>query len=141
MVKGILHGESDSRKTAFIEPEETIGLNNDVFNLENDERKEVQRILKALTGELSIYSTLLQTWYAIAGEYDFIRAKARLAVDYNGNYPNILDKAYIDLKDAYHPLLFFTIKIRQERPFQSVLRWMRKAGYWLSVARMQVAKQ
>lgn len=106
MVKGILHGESDSRKTAFIEPEETIGLNNDVFNLENDERKEVQRILKALTGELSIYSTLLQTWYAIAGEYDFIRAKARLAVDYNGNYPNILDKAYIDLKDAYHPLLF-----------------------------------
>lgn len=106
MVKGILHGESDSRKTAFIEPEETIGLNNDVFNLENDERKEVQRILKSLTADLSIYSGLLQNWYSIAGEYDFIRAKARLAVDYNGNYPNILDKAYIDLKDAYHPLLF-----------------------------------
>lgn len=106
MVKGILHGESDSRKTAFIEPEETIDLNNEVFGLENDERKEVQRILKALTADLSIYSALLKTWYAIAGEYDFIRAKAKLAVEYNGNYPNILDKAYIDLKDAYHPLLF-----------------------------------
>ncbi len=49
MVKGILHGESDTRRTAFIEPEETIGLNNEIFSLENDERKEVYRILKELT--------------------------------------------------------------------------------------------
>ena len=48
-VKGILHGESDSRKTAFIEPEETIPLNNEVFSLEHEETKEVQRILRALT--------------------------------------------------------------------------------------------
>jgi len=105
-VKGILHGESDSRKTAFIEPEETIGLNNDVFALENDERKEVQRILRALAASLSIYSSLLQTYHQVVGEYDFIRAKARLASDMNGNYPNVVDKAYIDLKDAYHPLLY-----------------------------------
>src|SRR6478735_1058628 len=52
-VRGILHGESDSRKTSFIEPEETIGLNNEIFALENDERKEVQRILKSLTADLS----------------------------------------------------------------------------------------
>ncbi len=45
-VKGILHGESDSRKTAYIEPEETIELNNEVFSLENDERKEIVRILR-----------------------------------------------------------------------------------------------
>src|SRR6476469_10544298 len=55
-VKGILHGESDSKKTAYIEPEETIELNNDVFTLENDERKEVLRILRALTAQLSSYS-------------------------------------------------------------------------------------
>ncbi len=105
-VKGILHGESDSRKTTFIEPEETIPLNNDVFALENDERKEVQRILRALTGNLSIYSGLLQTYLEVAGEYDFICAKARLAIEMNGNYPNIVDKACVDLKDAYHPLLY-----------------------------------
>lgn len=105
-VKGILHGESDSRKTAFIEPEETIQLNNDVYTLENDERKEVQRILRALTANLSVYSGLLHVWHQIVGEYDFIRAKAKLAVDVNGNYPNVVDKAIIDLKDAYHPLLY-----------------------------------
>ncbi|HVX50591.1 MAG TPA: MutS2/Smr-associated SH3 domain-containing protein [Chitinophagaceae bacterium] len=105
-VKGILHGESDSRKTAFIEPEETIPLNNDVFALENDERKEVQRILRALTASMSVYSSLLQTWHQVTGEYDFISARARLAIDVNGNYPNLVDKALIDVKDAYHPLLY-----------------------------------
>ncbi|MBS4043904.1 MAG: DNA mismatch repair protein MutS [Chitinophagaceae bacterium] len=105
-VKGILHGESDSRKTAFIEPEETIQLNNDLYSLEGDERKEVLRILKELTQKLSIYAPLLQNYLEIIGEYDFIQAKAKLAIDYNGNLPNIIDKAYVDLKDAYHPLLF-----------------------------------
>ena len=105
-VKGILHGESDSRKTAFIEPEETIPLNNEVFSLENEEVRELHRILRALTAKLSIYSSLLQGYLDVAGEYDFIKAKAKLAVDMNGQLPNLLDKAYLDLKDAYHPLLY-----------------------------------
>ena len=105
-VKGILHGESDSRKTAFIEPEETIQLNNDLYSLEGDEKKEILRILKELTQRLSVYAPLLQNYLEIIGEYDFVQAKAKLAVDYNGNLPNIIDKAFIDLKDAYHPLLF-----------------------------------
>ena len=105
-VKGILHGESDSRKTAFIEPEETIELNNEVFSLENDERKEIQRILRNLTSRLSVYSSLLNVYLEVVGEYDFIRAKARLGMDMRGHYPNIVDKAHIDLKDAYHPLLY-----------------------------------
>jgi DNA mismatch repair protein MutS2 len=105
-VKGILHGESDSRKTAFIEPEETIPLNNEVFSLESEERKEVLRILRDLTTRLSVYSSLLFVYHDIVGEFDFIRAKARLAIDMNGNYPNVVDKAHIELKDAYHPLLY-----------------------------------
>src|SRR6476659_10151403 len=55
-VKGILHGESDSHKTSFIESEETIGLNNEVYELENDERREVYRILRQLTARLSAYA-------------------------------------------------------------------------------------
>ncbi len=104
-VKGILHGESDSRKTAFIEPEETIELNNEVFSLENEERKEIQRILKSLTAKLSVYSNLLQQWLQIAGEFDFINAKAKLGIEIKGNYPNLTDGAILDLKEAYHPLL------------------------------------
>lgn len=105
-VKGILHGESDTRKTAFIEPEETIELNNEVFTLENDERREVYRILRELTARLSAYAPLLKAWHEILGEFDFIRAKAKLGVDYNGNYPLLNDKATLHLVQAYHPLLF-----------------------------------
>jgi len=105
MIKGILHGESDSRKTTFIEPEETTGLNNDIFSLENDERKEVYRILRVLTQKLSVYASLLKTYHDIAGEFDFVRAKAKLAIDMGGNYPQLHDKAHVNLIQAYHPLL------------------------------------
>ncbi|MFM6969464.1 MAG: endonuclease MutS2, partial [Sediminibacterium sp.] len=105
-VKGILHGESDSRKTAFIEPEDTIELNNEVFALEHEEAKEVQRILRALTATMSMYAPLLTAYLQIAGEFDFIRAKAKLAIDMNANLPELLDKAHIELINAYHPLLY-----------------------------------
>ena len=105
MIKGILHGESDSRRTTFIEPEETTDLNNQIFSLENDERKEVYRILLALTSRLSVYASLLHSYHNILGEYDFIKAKAKLAISIGGNYPTLLDKAHLKLIDAYHPLL------------------------------------
>ena len=105
-IKGILHGESDSRKTAFMEPEETVELNNTVYELENNERKEVYRILRELTAKLSGYASLLHAWYTVVGEYDFIRAKAKLAGDIKGEYPLITDKAHVHLVEAYHPLLY-----------------------------------
>jgi DNA mismatch repair protein MutS2 len=105
IVKGILHGESDSRKTAFVEPEETIELNNVIYELENSERKEVIRILRELTNKLSVYSPLLSAWHIVVGEYDFIRAKAKLANDIKGEYPIVIDKAHVQLVEAYHPLL------------------------------------
>jgi DNA mismatch repair protein MutS2 len=105
-VKGFLHGESDSRKTAFIEPEETIELNNELYGLEQDELKEVQKILRALTAQLAPYSSLLLTYTQIIGSFDFIRAKALLAIDMNGNRPMVHNKAITHLIEAYHPLLY-----------------------------------
>ena len=105
-VKGILLGESDTRKTSFVEPEETIELNNDVFALETEESREVYRILRQLTERLSAYSSLLKIYHDILGEFDFIRAKGRLAIEINGNYPQLLDKAVVKLIQAYHPLLY-----------------------------------
>jgi len=105
-VKGFLHGESDSRKTAFIEPEETIELNNELYGLEQDELKEVQKILRALTAQLAPYSSLLLSYAQIIGSFDFIRAKALLAVDMNANRPMVHNKAITHLIEAYHPLLY-----------------------------------
>jgi DNA mismatch repair protein MutS2 len=115
MIKGILHGESDTRKTAFIEPEETIELNNEVYSLENEESREVYRILRTLTAHLSKHADLLKTYLEICGEYDFIRSKARFAEDYQGEYPVVVDKAHIHLVKAYHPLLFIYNK-RTQKP-------------------------
>jgi DNA mismatch repair protein MutS2 len=105
-VKGILHGESDTRRTSFIEPEETIELNNDIFSLENEERREVYRILQQLTARLAMYAPLLKTWHQVLGEFDFIQAKAKLALDMKGSYPMLNDKAHVQLIQAYHPLLY-----------------------------------
>jgi DNA mismatch repair protein MutS2 len=113
-VKGILHGESDSRKTSFMEPEETIGLNNEIFSLEHAEGREVNRILRELTAKLSVYAPLLNTYHDIVGEYDFIHGKGKLAMDINGIHPNLHDGSHIHLIQALHPLLFLYHKKSQK---------------------------
>ena len=105
-VKGFLHGESDSRKTAFIEPEETIELNNELYGLEQDEQREVQRVLRLLTATLSPYSALLLSYIQMVGIFDFIRSKAILAIDMNAHMPMVQNNATSELIDAYHPLLY-----------------------------------
>ncbi len=105
MVKGVMHGESDSRRTTFIEPEETTELNNEIFSLENEESREVYKILRQLTSNLSVYAALLKGYFEAVGEFDFIYAKTKLAIDVNGNYPLLYDKAHVKLINAYHPLL------------------------------------
>jgi DNA mismatch repair protein MutS2 len=105
-VKGIFHGESDTGKTTFIEPEETVALNNEIFSLENEERNEIYVILKSLTALLKHYAPLLQNYYEITGEYDYIRSKALLAIEMNAQLPLVVNKSILDLKNAYHPLLY-----------------------------------
>ena len=105
IVKGILHGESDSRRTSFIEPEETIDINNEIYSLENDERDEEYRILTQLTQSLSIHAPLLKQYMEILGEFDFVRAKAKLAQMMDAHLPNITEKAEVNLIKATHPLL------------------------------------
>ena len=117
MVKGVLHSESDSRKTSFIEPEETHELNNEIFSLEYEETKEIYRILRELTQKLSVYAPLLKSYFDIAGEYDFIRAKGKLAADMNAAYPQLKDRAHIHLINAYHPLLYLYNKANNKPTF------------------------
>jgi DNA mismatch repair protein MutS2 len=105
IVKGILHGESDTRRTSFIEPEETIEVNNEIFSLENDERDEEYKILRDLTAKLSYQSPLLKQYMEVLGEYDFIRAKAKLGQTMDAHIPHVEDSSGVKLIKAYHPLL------------------------------------
>jgi len=106
IVKGILHGESDSSKTVFIEPEETIELNNEVSALERAEHKEIQRILALATAQLSVYQPQLESYYQLSGLYDFIRAKALLARELNAVMPRLSAHPSVQLVKAVHPLLY-----------------------------------
>lgn len=106
IVKGILHGESDTQKTVFIEPEETIELNNEIFSLERAESREIHRILVQVTKDLSAFSAPLETYYNLCGIYDYIRAKALLAVDIGGNLPRLSPHPMVQLVKACHPLLY-----------------------------------
>lgn len=105
IIKGILHGESDTRRTSFIEPEETIEVNNEIFSLENDERDEEYRILRDLTKKLAIHAPLLKQYMEILGEFDFIRAKAKLAQMMDAHLPQVKDSSGIHLVKVSHPLL------------------------------------
>jgi DNA mismatch repair protein MutS2 len=105
VVKGILHGESDTSRTVFIEPEEVIELNNEIFGLERAEGREIQRILVQTTATLSQYQPRLEGYYHLAGLFDFIRAKALLAVDMNAQMPQLSPHPGLHLVKAYHPLL------------------------------------
>lgn len=106
VVKGILHGESDTQRTAFIEPEETIELNNELFSMEREEAREINRILAQTTASLSGYHPQLDAYYHLCGLYDFIRAKAQLAQDLNAEMPRLSPHPGIRLVKAYHPLLY-----------------------------------
>jgi DNA mismatch repair protein MutS2 len=106
MIKGVMHGESDSRQTSFIEPEETSGISNEILSLENEESREVYRILRQLTAQLMPYAGLLKNYHEMIGEFDFIKAKAKLAIDMHANMPSVVNKAHVELKRAYHPLLY-----------------------------------
>lgn len=110
VVKGIHHGESDSQKTVFIEPEETIELNNEIFSLERAETREIQRILVQATRDLSVYGPQLEGYYHLCGIYDYIRAKALLAIDMDAEMPILSPHPTIHLVKAVHPILFLRNK-------------------------------
>ena len=110
IVKGILHGESDTQKTAFIEPEETIELNNEIFSLERAELREIHRILVQATKDLSVYGPQLEGYYHLCGLFDYIRAKALMAVDMNAHMPRLSPHPMLQLIRAYHPLLLLRNK-------------------------------
>ena len=104
-IRGIVHDESASGKTVFIEPEEVVEANNRIRELEADEKREVTRILIAFTDSIrpEIHSILES--YGFMAQIDFIRAKARLTIDFDGCKPILEHKSLVDWVQAVHPLL------------------------------------
>lgn len=107
-IKGIVHDESASGKTVFIEPAEVVEANNRIRELESEERREIIKILIAFSDILRpLVPEILQS-YEFLAMIDFIRAKATFSIELNAIRPSIEDKQLIRWYRAKHPLLFLS---------------------------------
>lgn len=114
-IKGIVHDESASGKTVFIEPSEVVEANNRIRELEADERREIIKILVAFTDWLRPFLRDLLESYEFLAKIDFIQAKAAFATLIGGVKPSIDNKPQIDWVEAIHPLLYLALKKQQRK--------------------------
>lgn len=114
-IRGIVHDESASGKTVFIEPEVVVEANNRVRELEGDERREIIRILTGFTDQVRpLVPDILQS-YEFLADIDFIRAKALFAEQVKAIKPVVEDRQQIDWARAVHPLLYLSL-LKQDKP-------------------------
>jgi DNA mismatch repair protein MutS2 len=109
-IKGLIHDQSASGKTVFIEPEEIVEINNDIVELEYEEKREIVRILTVFADNIRPYIDDLLESNMFLGEIDFIRAKALLGNRLHSIKPVIINKPLILWKKAVHPLLAITFE-------------------------------
>jgi DNA mismatch repair protein MutS2 len=123
-IKGIIHDESDTGRTTYIEPDAIIEINNDLFDLEHEEKREIYKIMRDLSNVIRPYKTLLDQYIEILIEYDFIAAKARVAVQMRAQMPVLEEEPQIYWKKTYHPLLYLKNKAlnRKTIPFDLRLK-------------------
>ena len=108
-VRGIVHDESASGKTVFIEPEEIVEANNRIRETEAEIAREIIRILTELTDLIRPHADALQATYEVLGQIDFIRAKALLASELDAQMPHIERQSHIEWYHAIHPALWLSL--------------------------------
>jgi DNA mismatch repair protein MutS2 len=109
---GVIHGASSSGHTLFVEPLETIDLNNELAQLHDEEAREVHRILLEMTDRIRAYGDSIRSTLAAMAELELVFAKARFAAEFNCAIPRFGDKLL--LKDARHPLLEDVLRRRRK---------------------------
>lgn len=107
---GIVHDESATGKTVYIEPQQVVEANNHIRELEGDERRERTRILMQCSEQLRPLLPALLSSQEFLGKVDFLVSKALLAKELNAIAPQFLDTPVIDWKEAYHPILLLNYR-------------------------------
>lgn len=109
-IKGIVHDESATGKTVFIEPEVVVEANNRIRELEGEEKREIIRILTEFTNLIRPLAPDILQSYEFLADIDFIRAKALFALEIGGIRPIVEDTQQVDWVKAVHPLLYLSLK-------------------------------
>ena len=115
-VDGVIHGSSGTGRTLFVEPLETIGLNNQLVRLREDELREIERILAEITNTLREHANEIAATAEVLAELDCFFAKAAFALDYNAVIPRFSETPRrLTLREARHPLLEAVLR-KQRKP-------------------------
>ena len=114
-IRGIIHDESASGRTVYIEPAEVVEANNKVRELENDERREVIRILKEIAAEIRPWWKEMLDSYTFLAKIDFVNAKVSLAEYLTAIEPTIKKKPLVDMIEARHPLLQLSLQKQNKK--------------------------
>lgn len=109
-IGGIVHDESATGKTVFIEPQQVVEANNRIRELEGEERRERIRILLDITAQLRPEIPHILETETYLGEVDFLRAKALFAIDMHAIVPELSKRPMIDWREAYHPVLLLNFR-------------------------------
>lgn len=104
-VPGMIHDQSSTGSTLFIEPMSIVKLNNDMRELELQEQKEIEAVLASLSEQIAVETESISLNLELMVQLDFIFARASLAMDMNGSEPLFNDEGRINLKKARHPLI------------------------------------
>ena len=109
-IGGIVHDESATGKTVFIEPQQVVEANNRIRELEGEERRERIRILLEVTDQLRPEVPNILAIETYLGDVDFLRAKALFAIDMHAIVPELSKRPIIDWREAYHPVLLLNFR-------------------------------
>ncbi len=104
-IKGFVHDVSSSGQTVFLEPVEALNINNEIRQLESEEKREIERILRELTGHIRENRDSILQNMEVLTRFDVIVSKARLGNELDAYIPVISDKPHLYLVEAYNPLL------------------------------------
>ncbi len=107
-IKGFVHDESQTGQTVFLEPAEVFDSNNEIRELEYEERREIYRILVTLTDQIRPHLDELKKAINFLAQVDFIRAKAKLAIQLDATMPKLHNRPYVNWTNARHPLLYLS---------------------------------
>ena len=126
-VPGNIHGSSKTGSLTFVEPLVNVPLNNELEYLFDDERKEIHRILQALTALMVQYRPLIDAYQILLTRIDFLNAKCKLALEMEAVLPAIGQHTGLHLKQAYHPLLRRTNQQAGKPTFAQELKLQQKS--------------
>nr|WP_298998884.1 DNA mismatch repair protein MutS [uncultured Allomuricauda sp.] len=121
-VKGTVMGSSKTGSIVYIIPEATLTYTRELNNLEYDEKEEIQRILNELTNFIRPYQELLKAYQEYLIAIDIIAAKAKYGSEMDAILPEINEDKQLHLRDAYHPLLYLSNKLKKEKTWPQTIQ-------------------